>query len=298
MQGKYKSIKSYRLDLIPEGNEPPVKEPVEYILNHTEYDDNNNATKEITYHADGSIEQIFEMKYDAQGKLVEEFLYYEDNEIADHKKYERDAQGNIKKELVYYNDETFDTIEYKYDSEMNLIEKTTVNSDGETDEKEIFEYSKGNIILHAEFDSVNKKLSETIYLYNEAGKITELTEWDSETDKKFKTVNQYNDNGILIKQLRYLKDNLIAKLEFEINENNKVYIVLDEDTKHKNTLKINYEEKGNVIEEAEYDRNDELNHSIRRVYNENNDVIESTVFIDHRIEGYQENYRIRYEYSE
>lgn len=296
MNGKYKTIKSYRKDIVPEGMEAEVKEPEEYILNQTEFDDKGNETKEISYHTDGTVEQIAEYIYDEKGYMVEEFLYYENNELADHRKYERDEKGNILKELGFYNDETFDTIFYTYDVDMNLKEKKTVNSDGETEEREVYEYSKGKIIMNAVYNPDKKKVSENTYSYNEAGKVVESTEWDEETDKKFKTVNTYNEAGILVKQLRYLKDNLIAKLVFELNENNKIAEILDEDTRHKNTTKIVYDEKGNVTEEAEYDRNDELNHSIKRVYNDNNDVLESTVFIDHKAEGYQENYRIRYEY--
>ncbi len=293
----YKSIKSYRKDIIPEDIEVAVKEPEEYILNHREFDDNNNLVKEISYNADGSIEHINELKYDSLAYLIEELLYYEDNEIADHRKFERDEKGNILKEFVFYNDETYDTIHYKYDSDMNLLEKNTVNADGETDDKEIFEYSKGNNILHALFDGNNKKHSEHTYEYNDAGKITELTEWDSDKNKKIRTVNKYNDDGILIKQLRYLNDDLIAKLVFELDDKNKVYEVLDEDTQHKNILKFSYDDRDNVIEEAEYGVNDVLNHSIKRSYNDNNDVTESIVYLNKSKEGYTENYRIRYEYE-
>ena len=95
----------------------------------------------------------------------------------------------LQRNSLYYQDETFDTIAYTYDPEMNLIEKTTINYEGQTEEKEIFEYSKGKLILHAIFDGDKHKFYETTYQYNEAGKVTELVEWDSETNKKNKTAS-------------------------------------------------------------------------------------------------------------
>ena len=290
-------MKSFRKDLGPDVSQISEDDIQEYITSETEYNENNNIINEITYTPDGSIEQRYKYKYNSEGKLQEELLYYEDGEIADRKKYEYNDKGYLLKELIYYQDKTFDTIQYNYNADMNLIEKTTVNSDGETDEKEIFEYSNGKVILNAIFDGEKNKFYETTFKYNEDGKVTELKEWDSETNKKTKSVSTYDDNGVLIKQIRYANDSLIAKMTFTLDENNRVKQVEDEDVNHRNTIDIIHDANGNIIEETEFNFHNEMNHKINRTFNENNDVLESRVFMDPHSGNVVQNYVIRHEYE-
>ena len=42
MENHYKSMKSYRKDLPPEGHDYTEEDMAEYITNQTEYDDNNH----------------------------------------------------------------------------------------------------------------------------------------------------------------------------------------------------------------------------------------------------------------
>jgi antitoxin component YwqK of YwqJK toxin-antitoxin module len=296
MNKTYKVIKTYRKNLGPEGSKLAEEEIKEILISETEYDNSKNIVKDIAFNPDGNIDHRYEYIYNENGKVSEEILYYENNEVADRKKYEYDEKGNVIKELVFYEDETYDTIHYSYNAEMNLIEKTTLSYEGETDEKEIFEYSKGKMILNAIFDGEKKKFYETTYKYNEAGKVTEVTEWDSDTNKKTRTESTYDANGNLVKQLRFADETLIAKMIFTIDENSRVSQVNDEDVNHKNTIKLLYDEKGNMIEETEYNFKNELNHKITRTSNEHNDVLISHVYVDPHNGGITQNYIIRYEY--
>ena len=294
---QYKSIKSFRRDIITDAEDNSVTESEEYILESTEFDDNHNIIKEYTYNNEGELEHYYVYNYNGKGHLIEEILYYENDELGERRKFDVDEKGDIIKEYVYYEDETFDTIEYKYDKDMNLIEKTTINSDGGIDEKEINEYRGGKLIMHAQFDSEEKKFSEINYEFNESGKLVEMTEWDSDTNTKSRLVNTYDENGNLIKKLNYVNNKLTEIDNFVVNEKNKISELTIENTTGKSILKLTYDDNDNIIEEAEYNKNDELNHKIVRKFNANNAVEESTVYVKNHKDGYEENYVVRYEYN-
>ena len=86
-------------------------------------------------------------------------------------------------------------------------------------------------------------------------------------------------------------------VDFFIEENDRIIQVLEEDQYKKDTTNITYDKKGNIIEEKEYNIKNQLNHKVIKKYNDNNDIIESAVFIDRHEQGINQDYVVRYEYE-
>ena len=102
-------------------------------------------------------------------------------------------------------------------------------------------------------------------------------------------------------ELQIRRDNsnnvLIAKNLFKEDEKGQIIEIIEEDQFHKNTTVIDYDEKGNMIEQTESNAAGEINNRLLRKFDENGNISEVAVTIDRHGQGLNQNYVIQYRYD-
>jgi len=295
MAKKVKSINLYKKDFFPSKSNPEKVRSNEYKFSTTEYDENGNVVLELKFNADHQLEDKFVNKYNDKGVLVEEKHYLSAKDLAEHKTYELDESGKILQAFKHYNDGTRDKIQYTYDNNGNLTEKTTIDSYDEVEAKEVFEYEGTNLIKKESFE-YDDLVSKDTFAYDPDGNVVEESSWTEEDSNR--RSNTYDKNGHIEKVLFYnKKDELVAKTTYRYNEEGKIIGVAEETPYGNSKTTISYDEKGNAIEQIEKNDQGVLNNSAKRKFNENNDVVETEVFIEMHGKGVNQQYELRYEYA-
>jgi antitoxin component YwqK of YwqJK toxin-antitoxin module len=291
MSKKIKTVKIFRKEL----NDFESNDKRGYLQNFTENDINGNVIREISYLPDGEIEEKYVNIYDEKGNLIEEINYFSEDEIAERKTYERDQNGRVTEAFIHYQDGTKDRIVHEYDQNGNLTRRATIDEDGETESEEIFEFSNGKLTAK-EIREFGEVVHREEFELNEAGKVALQTITEGEDDGT--TVNSFDENGNLVKHLRYNEnDKLVVKAVYTFDEKGNLTGIVEETPYEKNISALEYDNNGNLISQIQTNKFDETNHTIKRKYNEQNDIIESTVFINMHGQDVDSEYTLFYEYE-
>ena len=176
------------------------------------------------------------------------------------------------------------------------VEKTTFDSDNEVEAQEFFLYDDGKLIetKALEFD---QQVSREIIAYDESGRIAGSTKWQQNEESE-RHQNIWDEKNRLVKVLTYNPDEkLIARLLYSYDDLNRIVGSEYETEKGRVITTVNYDEKGNAIRQIETNATGELNHTVARKFNENNDVIEARVFINRHGRDVNEEYLLKYEYE-
>lgn len=295
MAKKVKSINLYKKDFYPSSTTPDKIRSVEYKYSNSEYDKNGNVVLELKFNSDQKLEDKFEKKYNDAGILIEEKHYISYKDLAEHKTFEVDKDGKVHKAYNHYNDGSKDTINYTYDKNGNLIEMITIDSYDEVEAKDMFEYDGKNLIKKETYE-YDELTSKDTYEYDPDGNVVEESSWTEEENNR--RSNVYNKNGKIEKVLFYnKKDELVAKTIYSYDDKDRIVGVTEETPYGNSSTVITYDEKGNAIEQIEKNDQGEINNSAIRKFNENNDILETDVFIDMKGRTVNQQYILKYEYE-
>ncbi|MCD6113586.1 MAG: hypothetical protein J7J86_10030 [Bacteroidales bacterium] len=266
-------------------------------LQYLEKDKYGNIIQEINFDDLGEFQDKHINKYNDKGLLIEEILYDEDDQIIESYFYNRDENGLLINKKIRYIDGSEDTELYNYDENDNLVEKILSDSDDYIERKEIFKYSDNKMISKEEYDEDNKLVSKITNVYDEDGRLIETTMWDEEQGN-IKLVNKYNNKGFREKVFKYNdKGQLIEKNEYFEDDKKRIYQMIEETPFEKNIIKFSFDDKGNVVLQEEYNRDNVLVSSIERKYDEDNNVLETIVSVDGQGRALSQNYTLKYEYE-
>ncbi len=294
MSKKIKSVRLFKHDNAGKKDSDQGNKGYKYSM--TDFDENGNVVLEVRFNPDEELEDKYIYKYDNKNQLIEEIHYLSYKDIAEHKTYDIDEKGKIVKVYKHYNDGSKDTIEHRYNENDLLIEQLTIDSYEEIEAKNVYGYENENLILEEVYE-YDELISKQSFSYDEKGNIIEENKW-TEDDGNLRRVNEYDKNDKLVKVLFYnKKEELAAKTEYSYNESGKINEVTEEDQHGKNTTTIQYDDKGNAVEQVEINPNGDVNNKAIRKFNENNDVVETDVFIDLHGAGPNQEYVLRYEYD-
>ena len=296
MKIKIKSTKVSKYDFSGEDNFPEQLKGEGIKHNLTEYNEMGNITLESKYDDDGRFESKETNGYNKEGRLIEEKNYISERQVADHKTYELDEKGKVVKAFKHYDDGSKDTINYEYDGDKNLIKKTTIDSYNEEESQEIALYKNGKVV-RTELIEYDESMKWESFELDKEGKILEHKLWhQDEQEITFK--NSYDDKGNIIKTLVYNeKEELTAKTQYGYNTENQLQSIEEETRNGITTTKIKRDKNGNAIEQIEHDGKNEINNSVERKFNENNDITETRVFINMRGRDVNQRYVLKYEYE-
>ena len=296
MSKKIKSITLFKNDLISHRHSPEDSDSRGYKYSYSEMDESGHLLLEVKFNDAGELEEKDVYTFDNEGKLKEDISYLSDEEIAEHKTYEYDSQGLLLQVFKHYADGSKDRIQYEYDGNGNLSAKTTIDSEDEVEAKEIYEWENKNLIRKEVYEFDELKLKE-INTYDAHGNRTEVSKWSTE-DGNSRTEIFFNDQNDVVKTLEYNNDNkLVSRTIYTYDEKARLVNAEHESVRSKNTTAILYDERGNAIEQTETDASGEINNRAVRKFNEANEVVETSVFIDLHGKGLNQEYLLHYEYE-
>jgi hypothetical protein len=299
MRKVHKSVTVFRHSFLAGSMMDELKEEVEEVngtmSSYTQFNEKGHIIREISYSSDEKPEQMTTYKYNDADQLMEEILFDEENEIAERKTYEYDDKGRMLKKLIHYADDTFDTMHYEYNENGLIMNKHIVDADGIEENKHVYEYEKGNLIRSAEYDNEGTLLSEEAWKYDEKGNEIEMTKWDKADDRLISTLVDYFENGDRQKVRVYNhEEELVEKILYEENEEGTLLRIIEEDPYNLNTTEFIYDERKNLIEQIELNREGEVNSRVTREYNEDNEMVETVIFIDRHGAGVNQHYKMKY----
>jgi YD repeat-containing protein len=293
-----KTITTYKLDYMQAKTGSDFSDVAPVISSYNEFNAEGHSLTEITYLANGAVEQRCEYKYNDKSLVVEEILINDEGEVDEKKAYEYDEKGLLLKEFLIYQDESFDTTEYHYDESGKLIEKVTVDTDGEAESRKEISYSNDLVTREAYFDAEGNLLNEIKYTYDEKGNETEVVRFTAEDQKKVRTEYAYNEEGKRTESYTFNTANeLVAKNLYKEDEKGQLIEIIEQDQFHKYTTVLVYDDNGNMIEQAETNEAGELTNRIQRKFDSNNNIEEVAVTIDRHGAGLNQNYVIQYKYE-
>lgn len=299
MDKKIKSLSVYQKNLVLKSSVDDALESEEYLLTHSVFEPSHGKLVEETqYHPEGHVDQVMRYGYDDQGFLVSEELLDGEGEVLEKRSFEPDQQGRTAREFIHYADGTADRIEYAYDAQNRVIKKRRFDDEGDPETTEVFEYGEDHILRETKTDAGGELLSETIYSYREDGQLEEMVVNQPEEDSWYRKVYRYTDSGLREAVTTYNQDEEpVERVVFEHDEHERPVKVVEENRRQKNTLNMEYNQRGDIIFQEEFDRNGELVNRIERTYAADGLLLESQVTIRNFQRNISRDYTLRHEYS-
>jgi YD repeat-containing protein len=269
-----------------------------FLYGLLEYDTRGNVIKEASYNIFGDFDTLNIYKYDEKGFLIEQYIHYDEDEVAETHRMENREDGKPLREFVEYQDGSLDTVTFTYDADGNLLEEVEMDADGIIESHDIYEYSDGKMVHETIYGPDETRMTENTHTYDENGNLVESKLWNSEAGDQGRVVHEYDEKGQRTETLRYnASGQLIARTIFILDEKGNVVELEEEDTTGLRRTKIGMDENGNMILQEETNEAGELNVRIERMYNEDGEQIESSVFIDRHDQTPEVYYTIKYEFE-
>lgn len=290
------TVKLLRRDLLPPRKNTEQQEF--WLYSHSEYDPNGNLTEQSVYNQNGSLVERVIREYNDSGFLIREQYFVDDGEPSDEKSYERDDNGLILKEFKHYLDGSYDTTVYFYDSQHRIARTITTSDEGEVEQEMLNEYREDRLVKNSVSDGEGNLLQTSVYGYDEAGNSAEFRQTDHETGESIHLVTHYNSAGHKETEISYDEEGDIISQVFYKEDDEGRMISMAEQGDTKNTITdFAYDDLGNVIQQTEQDKDGNLLMSVKRTYDEGNNMLTSEVFIEGRGRSLPQHYEIRLEYS-
>lgn len=291
-----KSIALYRKNLLALKNGD--EEHAFWLYSHSEFDTKGNLTEQSIYAQDGSLVERTINEYDENGFLLREKYFVEESEPSEENSYQRNEQGLVEKELKHYSDGSIDTTTYHYDSQHRIISKITINDEGETEQKVLNEYKdeflKSTKILDADGELI--KLDE--FRYDEKGNSVEHKRFDADSGDDSFVVTRYNSHGRKLEETTFDEEgNEVSKTLYSEDDSGNLISIIEEGPLKDLVIKFTYDDRGNIIMQEEIDNSGRQLVSVKREYDEENNMLRSEVFIDGQGKTLPQHYEIKFDYT-
>lgn len=299
MDKKIKSLSVYRKNLVlkSSADEEPAEE--EFLVSESQYEPAfGKLLKETQFGEDGQVEQVMAYTYDEKGFLTGEELLDADGSVLEKRSFEPDDQGRIATEFIHYADGSADSIAYAWDEKGRVIKKERYDDAGELESAEYFEYEGDLLIRERSEDAQGELLSQTQNTWDENGLLTEVVSENHEEDLWYRKVYRYDESGHRQATTTYNQEgDPVERILFENDEQGRPLEIVDENRRQKNTLRMEYNERGDIIFQDEHDVNGELISSIERSYDQTGRLLESHIVVRNLQRGISRSYGLRNEYS-
>lgn len=297
MTGKIRREVATRYDyMIKSAFDEEVQE-VSYPYLERDYSEDGNPLREVTFNIDGEIQEHMTYEYDSQGRRITMRNYLDDEEIIETVRYHYDKDDKPVSAIKEYADGSEETINYLYDNDGNLIGKVVLNEDGEIEEQELWRYENGHEVWYErrEYDEpVFREEQE----YDSEGRAVVITLWEGDTDNT--TVHKifYNDEGQRNRIEKYNEaGRMMSVIEINAFENGEPLEVTETSDGSVNTGRYRYDDKGRMILQQDFNKNNELINEVARTYTEEGLIHTTEVTTDRLGQGMNLHYRIEYMYE-
>jgi len=192
------------------------------------YDDKGRKIEQRELYEAGGYAAI-RFEYNEEGKILTELFVDDEEEVSGKVQYNYDDKGNLLAKIEYDgNDFTTPWIStnYKYDDKNNVIQKND-NFSEEPPTTTLFEYNDKDELDYAKvfYTDNNALIIEQTTLEDDDGNIIGMEILDHKRNTKKENIVKKNDKDQMIEEEVFINDTLNS------------------------TTKINYNEKGDIIEE-------------------------------------------------
>ncbi len=298
MDKKIKRLTVYRTNLVLNSaadDEPSLKE---FIVSESHYEPVfGKLLKETQYNESGQVDQVMAYSYNENGFVTSEELLEADGSILEKKTWQPGTEGRIAREFVHYADGSADRIEYEYDEMGRVIKKVRFDEDDLIESVELFDYEADRLSREALLGSKGEMLAETIFTFNESGKVHELISNNAEEDIWVRKVYRYNEAGQPVSVTTFNKHGEpVARITYENDELGRPRQITEENRRQKNTVEMEYNERGEIIFQEEKDLNGEVTNRIERIYDSGGFLAESQILVRNFQQGISRQYTLRNEY--
>jgi YD repeat-containing protein len=299
MDKKIKSLSVYRKNVVLKSSADDALEDEAFLISESLYEPAfGKLVKETQYNGDGQVEQVMSYTYNEKGFLTGEELLDVDGSVLEKRSFEPDEQGRIAREFVHYADGSADRIEYAYDDAGRVVRKERYDDDNALESAENMIYEGEVVVRESIVDADDEILSETVYSYDENGRLAEIVSDNREEGLWFRKVYRYDDAGHRQAATTFNEEGEpVERILFKHDENGRPTLIVDENRRQKNTIRMTYDERGEIIFQDEHDLNGELVNSIERSYDANGRLMESHIVVRNMQRGISRNYSLRNEYS-
>lgn len=290
-----KSIKSFRANNILDLTEEEIREK-EFLSQHNVLNEAGLPVVVTSYHPDGSVEHVYKYEYNEAGKVIDELLIEADDEVTEHRSMEYNSAGQLVKEYIHYLDGTSDQLLFTYDEKGRMLSRRSIDSDGETGNYLVNVYDGDELVSESEYDIAGEIITQRKILYAEDGSITE--EVFRTPEENYHILYSYDEAGKASVRRKYNEDkHLTERNTFTYDTEGRLSESMEETSSGIEITLIGYDERGNVIEQEERTETGETITSIKRDYDNDNRLLNTTVISNKA--GYQmpQNYRIRNQYD-
>lgn len=299
MSRNLKSLSVVRRYYLPDdqGNEKtPLQEViVSQILYHPEFE---KPISEIHFSPEGEPEHIVNYQYDDQGFMIREENREGDQTISSQRTFEPDEKGRIGREYLHYADGSRDMVSYRYDEKGRLLQKVTTDEEGQEESREIFEYENELLLREALVEGEGFLVREKIMEYDSEGLLDEIIIRDfiegSEVRKHYDYDEHNRRRGYVIFNEN---DEPVERVLFDYDDQGRLVQIVDETRRQKNTTHMQYNGKGEVVRQEEFDMNGGLISRIERSFEPGGRLVQSKVFTSSQGHSEGQWYIMRHEYS-
>ena len=290
---KIKSITSKRFNYIIKSlqdNEVDIDEvPSSYKL----FDLNGNLICEISYNSEGVISEKTEFDY-VDNLLIQKRIFLDETEVAEYRKYFYDIHGNIDYVLVQYTDDTEEKIIYQYDADHNLISKKSEEGDGGY---EVLKYDGKNLIFHQIIDDFDEVEKEENRKYSSDGRLI-LIDLKRYEDGELRNILIHFDidSKIFLEEVKDKNNALIESKYLNYNDKGHLIEIKTISDEEERILNFEFDENGNEILQQDVDSQQNIHHSVKRTFDENNNVLSADVEIFNYGKAIDFHYKIEYSF--
>jgi len=252
------------------------------------YIDNQRILESNWFRGDGSLMEREVYHYDEEGLLIGK-EYYDSDGALDYKytiEIEYWSNGKKRKESWLGSNQAFIKV-LQFDENENEVENLWFDSQVLQKERNQYTYDDNNhLIIHEKYNSDDLLTEKFIFVVNDAGDVLEEDRFKSGVFVIEKEVYEFNEKGEKIERLIYDSDGkLKVKDTFKYGRNGNVEELRSFDPRgvQKYLITYKYDNSGNEVEEHRV-FNGIGSETFRRLYDQNNNLIEQVYLSDGRLQ--------------
>lgn len=292
---KIKSIEAVRYQSIIESIHDSEMKIIEFPTSYKEYDQDQNLIVDSNWDHNGNLSEKITYAFE-EGKKVGECVFMDEEEVAEEYTYEYDDEGKVSKAIVKYYDGHEETCTYTYNEEKQIVSKIFVDDEDEEGDREEFEYTDGKIVKYIKNGDFGPE-EETSQKW-ENGLLAEKDQNLILEEEHVWTSFEYNDKKQLIES-KEIKDNGQATNlhHYHYNEQGLLETEFQQNGKARHTTQYTYDEMGNETLVEDIMENGNVNYRVKRGYDEDGNVVESSVEMYTPEMMMESQYSVKYTYN-
>jgi hypothetical protein len=298
MDKKFKSISVFRKNLIYNTQGELDSNQPEYLVSESLFElPHGKLLRETHWSADGQLEQAMVYKYTSKGFLLSEELLDHDESVLEKRTFEADSNNRIACEMLHYADGSADLIKYFRDTQNRIIRKEYFAEDDFLEVVETFEYDGEQLVKELKTDNEGNLNSESDYTYNEIGKLVEAVVNNPEEEYWLRKIYTYDDQGGLTTVTSYNQANTpLERFTYLNDEKGWPVKITEENKRHSITTEIEYNDKGEIVFQAELDQQGQLIKQLEKTYDESGLLTDTQILVRDFNTGVSRSYRLTNRY--